>query len=781
MRGRNLALLVAAALFFASWPAAEHLSLDWQLDRMFPPGDPLVASYHRLEQRFGGNEIVLAVYRDPELWDESGRGLDRLTEVSDRLSSVDGVRGVLSLAELHRILEALQSPLQLLSPSGPPPLLDKQNKFAQAFAEVFEGTTHVPGKDTVAIACMLEPLDGNQPNHRPTIDALRAIVASIPAPAEPGFVTGEPVMVTDGFEMVQRDGWRLGVVSTTLVAAALLMVFRSIRWTLIPLVVVIWSVVVTQAVLVVSRLEMTMVSSMLTAIITVVGVATSMHLLLGYQRARGEGLSPEDAMQRAMQTLRTPIIWACVTDAVGFLSLWAARVGPVRDFGIMMAIGSMAVLVAILLLVPGLALLGRWDRDPRVPPFDAHLRGMLRRLLDRLLRHRWLGLGTLVALMVFGVWGSLRMHVETDFTKNFRRSSALVEGYRIVESQLGGAGVWDVMLPAPNVLTDDYLQSVLALEQRLQQLHTDGPSGLHLTKTLSIADADRALRVQPLLARLPLAARLEGMRQAMPVFTEALLTPSQPDKPDQLDKSGQADELDQSGQFGQSGNSARWLRIMLRSREQSTAKDKSQLVRLVTEEVETFTHSPAWLEHFDEPPPAAEVTGYYVMLGRLVSSILSDQWTCFALATLGILLVMAIATRSLWLALAALVPNALPVFLVLGAMGWMGMTVNMGAAMIAAVSMGLSIDSSIHYLLHMRRQIDGGLSEMEAMRGAQEDVGLALVLATAALIAGFLSLSTSQFVPTIVFGVLVSLTMLGGLLGNLIVLPLLIAPRRSGG
>ncbi|MGN6134181.1 MAG: MMPL family transporter, partial [Aureliella sp.] len=390
-------------------------------------------------------------------------------------------------------------------------------------------------------------------------------------------------------------------------------------------------------------------------------------------------------------------------------------------------------------------------------------------LLDRLLRHRWLGLGTLVALMVFGVWGSLRMHVETDFTKNFRRSSALVEGYRIVESQLGGAGVWDVMLPAPNVLTDDYLQSVLALEQRLQQLHTDGPSGLHLTKTLSIADADRALRVQPLLARLPLAARLEGMRQAMPVFTEALLTPSQPDKPDQL------------GQSAPSGNSARWLRIMLRAREQSTAKDKSQLVRLVTEEVETFTHSPAWLEHFDEPPPAAEVTGYYVMLGRLVSSILSDQWTCFALATLGILLVMAIATRSLWLALAALVPNALPVFLVLGAMGWMGMTVNMGAAMIAAVSMGLSIDSSIHYLLHMRRQTDSGLSEMEAMRGAQEDVGLALVLATAALIAGFLSLSTSQFVPTIVFGVLVSLTMLGGLLGNLIVLPLLIAPRRSGG
>ncbi len=139
---------------------------------------------------------------------------------------------------------------------------------------------------------------------------------------------------------------------------------------------------------------------------------------------------------------------------------------------------------------------------------------------------------------------------------------------------------------------------------------------------------------------------------------------------------------------------------------------------------------------------------------------------------------MTIATRSLKLAVAALIPNALPVFLVLGAMGWMGMSVNMGAAMIAAVSMGLSIDSSIHYLLHIKRQVATGRPEVKAMRSAQENVGLALVLATAALMAGFLSLCVSQFVPTIVFGVLVSLTMLGGLIGNLIVLPLLIAPRK---
>ena len=752
MRSRNLALLVAALLFLISLPTAQNFSLDWQLDRMFPTGDPLVASYHRLQERFGGNEIVLAVYCDDQLWAEDGSGLDRLTSVSDRLAKVDGVQAVLSLAELHRILEALQSPLELLSPKpNKPLLLDESNKLAQAFAGVFEGYTHIRGKETVAVACMLKPLAEQRSNHRQTIEQLRAVLSDLPSPAQGGFITGEPVMVTDGLDMVERDGWRLAIVSTILLAAVLLVVFRSLRWALIPLAVVHWSIVVTQAILAAAQLELTMVSSMLTAIITVVGVATTMHLLLGYQQLRATGLDGPAAMDATMTALRAPVCWACITDAVGFLSLAAAEVGPVRDFGIMMAIGSLVVLVAIMLLVPGLALLGNWDRDPHVPPFDFYLRVLLRKLLFEVLERRTMWLVVLVVLAVLGVWGSLRMKVETDFTKNFRESSDLVKGYRIVESQLGGAGVWDIMLPAPLTISESYLTSVRELEDQLRAIKTDEQAdGLKLTKVLSMADAELAARSGPLLAALPLSARLEGMRQAMPAFSQALLTNSSKNEP------------------------TRWLRIMLRSREQSSAEAKSQLVASVNQTVKQFTQAAQWQQHFTSAPPEPEVTGYYVMLGRLVSNVLNDQWKCFLLATIGILIITTIATRSLRQALAALVPNALPVFIVLGAMGWMGMSVNMGAAMIAAVSMGLSIDSSIHYLSHMRRLVLQGKPAVKAMRSAQENVGLALVLATLALMAGFLSLCVSQFVPTIVFGVLVTLTMLGGLVGNLVVLPLLI-------
>jgi hypothetical protein len=210
-----------------------------------------------------------------------------------------------------------------------------------------------------------------------------------------------------------------------------------------------------------------------------------------------------------------------------------------------------------------------------------------------------------------------------------------------------------------------------------------------------------------------------------------------------------------------------YLRIMLRAREQQSAAEKAQLISEVTRLA---------AEHFpgrDGSQPA-QVTGFYVLLTNLITSVLRDQWTCFAIATLGIGIMMALAFRSFVLALIALVPNVLPIVVVLGAMEWLGFKVNMGAAMIAAVSMGLSVDSSIHYITFYLRARRAGLNVREALSEVQQSVGRAVTYSTIALIVGFLALCSSEFVPTIYFGCLVSLAMLGGLLGNLVVLPLLL-------
>ena len=211
-----------------------------------------------------------------------------------------------------------------------------------------------------------------------------------------------------------------------------------------------------------------------------------------------------------------------------------------------------------------------------------------------------------------------------------------------------------------------------------------------------------------------------------------------------------------------------YLRIMLRSRERQPSSRKQAIIAQVEQICQE--EFPPTLEE----PRVAEVTGFFVLLTNLIHSVLRDQWITFSVATVGIGLMMMVALRSPVLAVVALVPNALPIAVVTGLMGWLGMKINMGAAMIAAVSMGLSIDSSIHYVLGFRVARDEGASVADALAIVHQSVGRAMVFSILALIVGFTALCGSQFVPTVYFGALVSLSMLGGLAGNLVVLPLLL-------
>jgi predicted RND superfamily exporter protein len=139
------------------------------------------------------------------------------------------------------------------------------------------------------------------------------------------------------------------------------------------------------------------------------------------------------------------------------------------------------------------------------------------------------------------------------------------------------------------------------------------------------------------------------------------------------------------------------------------------------------------------------------------------------------------AFRSFKLAVVALLPNLLPLFVVMGTMGWQSasvwpeLKVNMGAAMIAAVSMGLAVDSSTHYIMAFQHLRTAGMTLREAFHATHQSAGRAMTFSTLALMVGFSALCWSEFVPTVYFGALMCLSMLGGLLGNLVLLPLLLS------
>jgi predicted RND superfamily exporter protein len=159
------------------------------------------------------------------------------------------------------------------------------------------------------------------------------------------------------------------------------------------------------------------------------------------------------------------------------------------------------------------------------------------------------------------------------------------------------------------------------------------------------------------------------------------------------------------------------------------------------------------------------------MLTYLIQSLLGDQWTNLAWGVAGILLMMSLAYRSLWFGIIALASNVLPILIVIGAMGWMGLKVNLGTAMISSDAMGLTVHDAIFYLSAYLRARRSGHSFDSALQETQTEVRKPLIYSNVALILGFLVLTVSHFIPMVYFGCLVSAAIAGGPLSNLMLLP----------
>jgi predicted RND superfamily exporter protein len=746
VRFRGPLFLLAVALVAGGVERARHLKFSRSIDAMFDRSDPALVPFARMARTFGGGEVVLCAYDDPELFTTAG--IDRLAVLTRRLAGEPGVQAATSLAS---------------TPLGRRIIATDESPAARRIVALLEG--YVVGADhrTAAVACTLEPPAATLVTAREqavsraeTIDRLRTIMGELPA----GTVAGEPAMLRDGFAMLEWDGTVLAWASVALTGGVLLVFFRSLRWVVVPMGVVLTALWITRGVLAVAGSQLTMVSTMLSAMITVVAIATVTHVIVEFRRQRDLGLAPPAALREALALLCWPICGAIATDVVGFGSLIASQVGPVHDFGVMTSIGAGLVLAAVGLVVPFLALAGRFDADPRRAWGESALEAGLDRLVRRIVRHPGPILAGVAIAVAMSMAGLTWLEVETDFTRNFRPDSPTVASYEMVESRLGGAGVWDVLVPLEGPVDGATLGRLRRFEDRLRTEVTlpdaAGAPQPALTKVMSIADVIQAVSPVPLeqleasaLGNWAIAQAIAAMRLQLPELAGTLLG---------------TDPADGS----------EWLRVMLRARERQPAAAKRGVIAEVRRiAAEEFPAGAA------NAGGGAEVTGFFVLLAQLVDRMLADQWLTFAIAAAGIFLLLSLAFQSPLLGAIALIPNGLPIFVVLGLLGWAGVRINMGTAMIAAVSLGLSVDSSIHYIARFRRHLaDGGMTT--ALETAHRTAGRAMIFSTLALAVGFLALTTSGFMPTVSFGWLSCLTLLGGLAGNLVVLPVLLtllAPR----
>ncbi len=746
MRIRYVMAVLGIAVLLVCYPVSIGLQLDRSITAMFDPADPTRTDYEGLQRHFGGNAISILVYTDQALF--SSAGFERSKQISERVAEVAGVKGVLSPARLSGAVEKLR-PAGLFTgySRDTPGLMRRKDLVARLLDRDFAGYTHSADHSRGAVAVMLEADFSVD-----TIENLQRIAADLPtdypdAIGETALV-GEPVLVHDAFALIERDGAKLATYTIGLLSVVLLISLFDFRLVILTALMIAWSVTVTKATMVWLGISLSLVSTILTSIVTVIAVATVLHIGVRFRISRSRGHSQLAAATRSLTGLMLPILWTCATDAAGFAALTWSRILPVRDFGLMIAIAATCVLVATVLFAPAALMLPGVNFGTALTRYQQSAARGLRKVCLRLARwmvgHRSVSVAVTLIIALLAVFGVARTEVETSFLNNFRSDSEIVMAYQQVEEKFGGAGVWDIVLDAPTVLTEEFLDQVLALETELREIDIDGA---RVAKVLSMADADQAVQRAPLLKLAPPEVRIRGMRSTIPVFVDALLTP----------KNGDDDQQ-------------RRFRIMLRSREHLGAEQKTKLIAAVEDVVRRRTSDPAWQQHSVSTEPGT-VTGYYVMMARLVSQLVADQWRCLLASAILVWLLLLMATQSIRLAVAALLPNLLPVFLVLALVGFLGGKINMGATMIAAVSVGLSIDGSVHFLACYRRCRRRGHTAAAAATHAAGNIGVPVLLATVALVFGFSVLVSSEFIPTATFGMLVAATLAAGTVINLTLLP----------
>ena len=703
---RHWWLTLSVILTIAAWFPASRLEFEQSIESLYSKDNLRLAAWRESKKTFGGDEFVVVAYTDPDLFEA---GEDKLTDgAKARIEAlVDKLKQVKGLQEdsFQNLANALQAPIG-----------------RSIIRKLMEGVLVGMDGQTTAIFCRLEPEGTSQIPRARTYQQVREIASAHNPPAA---VVGEPVQVHDMFRYVEEDGATLGWASALLLMAVIFILFRSIRWMLLPLVVVQVTLIWTKALLVLSGMQLSMVSSMLNSLVTIIGIATVMHVTLRFREHRFTK-DPVEALRQTMLELTVPIFWTIATTAAGFAAVVTSSIAPVASFGIMMTLATLIVMVTCGLVLPGGILIGETGRVPGRAPAEAKVTRALGRLTIWV-EHRPMIVGTLMAVFTaICAAGLFRLQVETDFSKNFRAESPIVKSLDLFESHLGGAGTWEVNFPAPTDLDADFLKQVREFAEELRTLEDQNSPG-RLTKVIAVTDG------LDVLGFLPLSWRIAALERMQPDFITSLYN----------SKQGR-------------------MRIMLRARERQPSETKLKLIADVEE---------AARRRF----PEARATGLFVLLTYLIESLMGDQVSSFVIAAVAIVLLMTIAYKSLALGSILLVPNLFPIVLVIGAMGWIGLPINIATAMIASVSMGLTVDSSIHYLAgytDARRR--RGLSFSAALKETHQGVGLALVFANVALVAGFSVLALSHFIPLVYFGILVSVAMLGGLLGNLVLLPLLL-------
>ncbi len=701
---------------------------------------PVVREFDAFVERFGGGLPLLAVW-SCEISSGCASALDdsalmMASEVARMLSSHDEIRRVDSPATTAILAsQVIGLPVMRTLVRDGSVVPDAERLRVQAVEDP-TWVGRLISEDGRAGALVLHLRDSASETAVQAYSSLRSAVRPFEAEGFEFYFVGGPVEFVVAGDDLERNSRRIMPVMIGLIAIALMVLFGAPAAAAIALVSVGVALLWTLGAMGWAGWPQNSLTQVLPPLILVVGVCDAIHLIGRYTALRADR-DWRSAIEDAAAEVGAACAMTTATTVAGFASLAISGLESIARFGVLAAVGVLASLLTTFTVLPVLvsALPERWFADRVGGRWSRMLAS-----LAQLVTGRWRR-GIVVAAIGCGVLGALGardLQVDATFEDLYGETSDVVRWVRASGRYLRAPETLEISLQSPPGSEGFAGAEGFALVDRIQK-------GLRqreaLGRSLSIVDVLR--RLNRLLHGDELPLEPEGDEKGRPSSVYRLLRSRDPRVTDEL--------VDSDG-------------FALRISTESTKPPQGELRALlsgVRSDVERELPA-GW---------SATITGPVAVVSRMIDAIRLTQLYSFALAAVAVMSMVAIFFRSLRFAFIAMVPTILPVLVTLGVMGWLGIALDIGSAMVASVVLGLAVDDAIHMLACYRQGRQRGEDSIAASRGVVERVGRPVMTTSIALAIGFTTLSLSSWNSIASFGVIASIAVLTALVAALVVLP----------
>jgi len=574
------------------------------------------------------------------------------------------------------------------------------------------------------------------------------------------YLGGIPMIADDMMSYIKNDIAVFGVGVFIFIILTLWFIFRKLKWVIMPLLGCATSVIIMIGLLGLIGWKVTVISSNFIALMLILNMAMNIHVTVRFIQLKKEfpQLSKIEAIFQASKKMMLPILYTVLTTICAFLSLVFSGIKPIIDFGWMMTLGLVVSFLVTFLLLPSLINLLSEDNDIGLQETENSI--ITSALGSFTKNNEILIYGSTLLIIIFSIVGIFKLEVENSFINYFDKETEIYKGMKKIDEDLGGTTPLNIILKFPKKLEKANSKNDELDDWEEENENEDDKAKYWFTRD----KMDTIIKVHDYLDSLPQIGKVLSFGSILRVAEDlnnkelqsleiAVLYSKIPEEiKTEIITPYISVEKDEA-------------RISVRIKDSLKDLRRNDLIQKINLELNT---------RLDLEKNEYKLAGVLILFNNLLQSLFKSQILTLGIVMLGIFLMFFILFRSITLSSIGVVPNFIAAFFILGIIGLLGIPLDMMTITIAAITIGIAVDNSIHYIYRFKEEFKKIKNYNKTLDRCHNTVGVAILNTSITIVFGFSILVLSNFIPTIYFGVFTGIAMLLAMISVLTLLPKLI-------